>query len=530
MSVSSLPEWKQLLLERKRREEEERERREKQEEEKFANMPAWKRGIIQRRKAKQDNLGDREKDRDVLSQVSVETIVPVHENPFIRTQSSWKKGKDAEVGNEPEAKEKEKDKSSPRSQDGESGRGRDIEMKIERFRDLSEGREKERGRDRNQGRERENSREGLEKDKSQWKESAKDAVREREFLKVRKDEEEKETDPPSSQSDEGQDWEGGKGVERRDSWRIGKPLSRIESLREKIRQRELERQKQREAQDAGGSEGADVNVSQTAGDRHDERGTEMEAEWEASAHMRKRLVEAEKGQEDEEAQTSVTAFDVTQEVSVLKTCPQLPVSVPHSQAVSGEEVTSGYATALKQSNQTITISPSILRSQSPDNTLKPSDCAPTPASSPCSPSPAQSPSVSPSPTPSPTLFSIRRGAGGVTGSPTGSTAALSTAPKTSTLPAQTTSTVAQPAKKKYPTAEEIEVIGGYQNLEKSCLVKNRGTQKRVSRNYMVQMPSFWMFIIGTKPQKDCESKLLVALCFEQGSLQMQEKMLDMILI
>ncbi|XP_051247555.1 uncharacterized protein ppp1r18 isoform X2 [Dicentrarchus labrax] len=515
------------------------------------------------------------------------------------------------------------------------------------------------------------------------------------------------------QSDEGQDWEGGKGVERRDSWRIGKPLSRIESLREKIRQRELERQKQREAQDAGGSEGADVNVSQTAGDRHDERGTEMEAEWEASAHMRKRLVEAEKGQEDEEAQTSVTAFDVTQEVSVLKTCPQLPVSVPHSQAVSGEEVTSGYATAasevisdsfqisedendpvkhveeqlrrhrgqhenredreeeekelseeeleeytlpldpvqslsplpshpnslaamsriynletvgsrsglclrertvdipsvhlvkvkplmsnaqqgdnkgfsgedfcgvqtiqrqieqfqlkeqevlksctspntplkdretkvqqsprgllkhqikddaktqekdqetsspkvsprgicsptsqLKQSNQTITISPSILRSQSPDNTLKPSDCAPTPASSPCSPSPAQSPSVSPSPTPSPTLFSIRSasggkvkrggatiticprkpaggggagGAGGVTGSPTGSTAALSTAPKTSTLPAQTTSTVAQPAKKKYPTAEEIEVIGGYQNLEKSCLVKNRGTQKR----------------------------------------------------
>ncbi|XP_035537813.1 uncharacterized protein ppp1r18 [Morone saxatilis] len=1283
-------------------------------------MPAWKRGIIQRRKAKQDNLGDREKDRDVcllqvdvrtpsdglsdtdsfvtvnlgselslspdpgqwldadlrpVSQVSVETIVPVHENPFIRTQSSWKKGKDAEVGNEPEAKEREKDKSSPRSQDGESGRGRDIEMKIERFRDLSEGREKERGRDRSQGRERENSREGWEKDKSQWKESAKDAVREREFLKVRKDEEEKETDPPSSsfsplvpclrtiradniiiieqdrkgsderrgrwretererpeedqqgkrgmkmdlreilagggsvteirasevliikpsaspeernpagggggekgsgredgemkssmdgrresmgrelrtdmswmrekdkerpwgqatvikedrkdstdnsivdrggrvsqllskfgehpkppsrskssdnflrpgrrkysgddddqlseadarnmlfkgvpkrsfsfsdrvicskengldddgyyerklrekmhldksvalwglekdttakikmgcarlldkdrfgkhrerqlkkedekggqrsevkkvepidtraaekasdadgdegftvasvkntegisfarrvpirqdgktkaeremkrlslerelsvekdseaggqieaqvcdkklldfrreeefestippeaaqkssiiaasaelaslchaaesqyrhesaftecssllcpvtdrardphrapewsgtgpqgpylthsvlsqhtedliskiekigdttvysnekgervykaayevskeeaqvyrdsgsetlvhdlilrspkriapmgippgpleiqiprtvfyvgeemerkkaigQRDEGQDWEGGKGVERRDSWRIGKPLSRIESLREKIRQRELERQKQREAQDAGGSEGADVNVSQTAGDRHDERGTEMEAEWEASAHIRKRLVEAERGQEDEEVQTSVTAFDVTQEVNVLKTCPQLPVSVPHSQAVSGEEVTSGYATAasevisdsfqisedendpvkhveeqlrrhrgqhenredeeeekelseeeleeytspldpvqslsplpshpnslaamsriynletvgsrsglclrertvdipsvhlvkvkplmsnaqqsdnkgfsgedfcgvqtiqrqleqfqlkeqevlksctspniplkdretkvqqsprgllkhqikddaktqekdqetsspkvspqgicsptsqLKQSNQTITISPSILRSQSPDNTLKPLDCAPTPASSPCSPSPAQSPSVSPSPTPSPTLFSIRSasggkvkrggatiticprkpaggggagGAGGATGSTTGSTAALSTPQKTSTLPAQTTSTVAQPAKKKYPTVEEIEVIGGYQNLEKSCLVKNRGTQKR----------------------------------------------------
>ncbi|KAG8005236.1 Phostensin, partial [Nibea albiflora] len=224
MSVSSLPEWKQLLLERKRREEEERERREKEEEEKLASMPAWKRGIIQRRKAKQDSSGDREKERDVcllqvdarspsdglsdtdsvvtvnfeselslspepgqwldadlkpVSQVSVETIVPVHENPFIRTQSSWRKGRDAEGGNDPEAKEKEKDKSSPRSQDGESGRGRDLELKIERFRDLSEGREKEKSTDRNQ-------------------ESVKDAVREREFIKVRKDEEEKEADPPSS--------------------------------------------------------------------------------------------------------------------------------------------------------------------------------------------------------------------------------------------------------------------------------------------------------------------------------------------
>nr|XP_046219995.1 zinc finger CCCH domain-containing protein 13-like [Oncorhynchus gorbuscha] len=48
---------------------------------------------------------------------------------------------------------------------------------------------------------------------------------------------------PSLQSDDDQscEGEGGKGVERRDSWRIGKPLSRIESLREKIRQREKER-------------------------------------------------------------------------------------------------------------------------------------------------------------------------------------------------------------------------------------------------------------------------------------------------
>lgn len=1308
MSVSSLPEWKQLLLERKRREEEERERKEKQEEQKFASMPAWKRGIIQRRKAKQDSLGDREKEKDVCllhvdvrspsdglsdtdssvtvnlssevslspdpglwldaevkpaSQVSLETIVPVHENPFIRTQSSWKKGRESEVGNEPEVKEKEKDKLSPKSQDGEPGRGRDIELKIERFRDLSEGQQKERSRDRSQGRERESSRGRWDKEKSQWKESVKDVVREREFLKVRKDEDEKETDPSSSpfpphvsclrtiradniiiieqerkgsderrgrwkeaererteedhqakrgmkmdlreilagggsvteirasevliikpsespeernttggggkglgreegemkgsmdgrwesmgrelrtdiswlrdkekerpwgqatvikedrkdslddnvfvdrggrvsqllskfgehpkppsrskssdnflrpgrrkysgdeedhqseadgrnlllkgipkrsfsfsdrvicakengldddglygrkmrerihseksvaqwvdiaslgkettskiklgcarlldkerfakyrekhlknedgkggtmqkkneaeasiqksevkrnepvdtrapekssdqaedegftvvsvkntegisfarrvpirhdgrsraerevkrltgekssesglsvekdpevegqikeqvydkkltdywreegiestilpqtysvavstelvspghptesqqrhesafsecssqvqdphrspdwsstgpqhpysvlsqhtedliskiekigemtlhnsevtkeskqevhmysetrseslghdvalrspkrtasmgippgpleiqiprtvfyvaeevvekkktvgQSNEGPDWEEGKGVERRDSWRIGKPLSRIESLREKIRQRELERLKQIEAQDGGGSDAAEITVSQAAEDRQVEKGTEIEKEWEVALHMRNSPGEAESGEEDAAGQTSMTAFDVTQEAGMLKTCPQLPVSVPHSQADRVEEVTSGYAAApsevvsdnfqilededdpaqhveeeqlrqhraqresteereeqeeeevkelfegeeeeeedasqphpnslaamsriynlekvgsrsglcvreravdmpsvhlvkvkplisitqqadsevlsgddmygvqtvqqqieqfqLKEqevlkpctlpnaplkdretkaaeqqspqgllkhqgkndgktqekdqetsnpkvtpervqsptspfriSNQTITISPTVLRSHSPDNTLKPSDCTPTPASSPSSPSPAQSPSISPSPSPSPTRFSIRSASGGkvkrgatITVTPrkppgaggevtTGSTVQSKSSPQQ----AQTSSAVAEPEKKKYPTVDEIEVIGGYQNLEKSCLVKNRLTPKRVSGN------------------------------------------------
>lgn len=1298
MSVSSLPEWKQLLLERKRREEEERERKEKQEEQKFASMPAWKRGIIQRRKAKQDSLGDREKEKDVCllhvdvrspsdglsdtdssvtvnlgsevslspdpglwldaevkpaSQVSLETIVPVHENPFIRTQSSWKKGRDSEVGNEPDVKEKEKDKLSPKSQDGESGRGRDIELKIERFRDLSEGQQKERSRDRSQGRERETSRGRWDKEKSQWKESVKDVVRERELLKVRKDEDEKETDPSSSpfppnvsclrtiradniiiieqerkgsderrarwrdaererteedhqtkrgmkmdireilagggsvteirasevliikpsespeernmtggggkglgweegemkgsmdgrwestsrelrtdiswlrdkekerpwgqatvikedrkdslddnvfvdrggrvsqllskfgehpkppsrskssdnflrpgrrkysgdeedhqseadgrnlllkgipkrsfsfsdrvicakengldddglygrkmrerihseksvaqwvdiaslgkettskiklgcarlldkerfakyreklknedgkggptqkrneaeasiqksdvkrtepvdtkapekssnqgddegftvvsvkntegisfarrvpirhdgrsraerevkrligekssesglgvekdpeeegqikeqvydkklsnywreegtestnlpqtysvavsadlvspghptesqhrhesafsecssqvqdrspdwsstgpqqpysvlsqhtedliskiekmgemtlhnsevnkeskqeghmynetrsdslgqdvalrspktssmgippgpleiqiprtvfyvaeevvekkksvgQSNEGPDWEEGKGVERRDSWRIGKPLSRIESLREKIRQRELERLKQKEAQDGGGSDAVALSVSQAAEDRQVEKGTEIEKEWEVALHMQNSLGEAESGEEDAAGQTSMTAFDVTQEAGTLKTCPQLPVSVPHSQADKGGEVTSGYAAApsevisdnfqilededdpaqhvgeeqlrqhraqresteereeeqeqeeekelleegeeeeeeyasqphpnslaamsriynlekvgsrsglcvreravdipsvhlvkvkplisitqqadsevltgddmygvqtvqqqieqfqlkeqevlkpctlpnaplkdretkeqqshqgktdgkaqekdqetsspkvapecvqsptspLRTSKQTITISPTILRSHSPDNTLKPSDCTPTPASSPSSPSPAQSPSISPSPSPSPTLFSIRSASGGkvkrgatITVTPRKPTGAGGEVTKGSTVQsksspqqAQTSSTVAEPEKKKYPTVEEIEVIGGYQNLEKSCLVKNRLTPKRVSGN------------------------------------------------
>ncbi|XP_068432116.1 trichohyalin [Clinocottus analis] len=1293
MSVSSLPEWKQLLLEKKRREEEERERREKEEEKKFASMPAWKREIIQRRKAKQDSLGDREKERDVYlpqvdvrsasdgmsdtdsfvtvnleselslspdpglwldaevtpeNQVSAETIVPVHENPFIRTQSVWRKGKDAEGGNEPEAKERENDKSSPRSQDGESERGREIELKIERFRDVSEGREKEMSKDRSQGREKENN--------NQWKESVKDAAREWDSFKVRKDEEEKETDQPSSsfsslgpclrtiradniiiieqdrkgsderrarwreaererpeedqqlkrgmkmdlreilagggsiteirasevliikpsaspeersaevisgrrgsgredgemkcimdgkresfgrelrtdkswlrekererpwgqatvikddrkdslddnvfvekggrvsqllskfgqhpkppsrskssdnflrpgrrklldeddqqseadgtkmalkngpkrsfsfsdrvlcakenglhddgyharkihermrsdkraapwgndaglgkeitkiklgytrlldkdrvgtqkdgrlknedeegakrrneaevcpslrhssevkkvepvdtralerandadgdegftvasvkntegisfarkvaikqdgraraereakrqtgersleksgekqseaagqveelvcdkkvpdcrmeegfqsvippetllkshdsaftecssllcavtdrqrdlhrgpewsgsgphgpfvahsvlshhtvellskiekigdttiysnekgertykaahemtkgsdqeiesitllndaprspkriaptgcnpvpleiqiprsvfyvaeemvegvkavgQSIERKDLKGGQEVERRDSWRIGKPLSRIESLREKIRQKELEKRRQREARGDGGSKDAESSDNEAPGDGVDERATEMEKEWEAAAQMRK-VVEAERRQEDAAAQTSTTAFDVTQEASVLKTCLQLPVSVPLSQAIRGEEVTSGYATAasevfcdrfqisededdpvkhveeelrrhrgqhenreaereeeekelseeeveeytsldpvqslsslpphptsvvamsriyklesvgsrsglclrertvdvpsvhlvkvkplmsnaqqgdnktfsseeicgvqaiqrqiehfqlreqealktspntlqtkghqssrgvlkhqvkddektpekveetsksnpnlsprrvrspisqLKQSNQTTVIAPSFLRSQSPDNTLKPSDYAPTPASSSCSPSPSPSPSVSPSLTPSPPLFSIRSASGGqvkrgatITISPKnpagkgvaapipGTTGGGSKPSKTSSQQAQGTSAVAEPVKKKYPTVEEIEVIGGYQNLDKSCLIKNRETPKR----------------------------------------------------
>lgn len=218
MSVSSLPEWKQILLERKRREEEEREKREKQEEEKLASMPAWKRGIIQRRKAKQESSGEvcpveacspsdglsdtdssvtvnlgsdislspdpgtwLDADSKPASQVSVETIVPVHENPFIRTQSVWKRGREVEL-------------CSPKGYDGETGRGRDIELKIERFRDLSEGRDKERSRDRSQRRETSRDRSNTrEKDRNQWKDSLKD----KDFLKVRKDDEDQDTDSAS---------------------------------------------------------------------------------------------------------------------------------------------------------------------------------------------------------------------------------------------------------------------------------------------------------------------------------------------
>ncbi|KAL4646822.1 phostensin [Arapaima gigas] len=124
-----------MLLERKRKEEEEREKREREEKERLANMPAWKRGLIQKRRAKQE--GGREKDRErdkesgfqimdyntgtqnvcdkevptVLllefgkeskphSQVSVETIGPVRENPFVRYQDTRRRDREGEKGEE----------------------------------------------------------------------------------------------------------------------------------------------------------------------------------------------------------------------------------------------------------------------------------------------------------------------------------------------------------------------------------------------------------------------------------------------
>ncbi|KAL0962510.1 hypothetical protein UPYG_G00340950 [Umbra pygmaea] len=216
MSVSSLPEWKQLLLERKRREEEERENREKEEEAKLANMPAWKRGIIQRRRMKQESYGDKERDGPHLvkearspsdaasdpdssslvqsggepplspdttglwlneetkpySLVLTETINPVRQNLFIRTHGGWRRGREAErageTGHEKENEQemdlgRERDKEIGRVNvyDIESGRGRDKDLKIERYRD-SAGREMSRDKEREcpKGKEKEQREEG----------------------------------------------------------------------------------------------------------------------------------------------------------------------------------------------------------------------------------------------------------------------------------------------------------------------------------------------------------------------------------
>ncbi|KTF89562.1 hypothetical protein cypCar_00042794, partial [Cyprinus carpio] len=190
MSLSALPEWKQLLLERKRREEEERERQEREEEERLASMPAWKRGIIQRRRAKQDEEREREKERDVgqhtpdilgitedivteqvdskftiklqtdqtgykvQKQTSKETISPIQQNPFIRSENSFRRdnrGKEVIRDGENEYKKATNNRGRERNKETEKEiwRERDREMWVEKMGSKSEGRE----RDRSTGRE-----------------------------------------------------------------------------------------------------------------------------------------------------------------------------------------------------------------------------------------------------------------------------------------------------------------------------------------------------------------------------------------
>ncbi|RXN34357.1 trichohyalin-like isoform X1 [Labeo rohita] len=190
MSLSALPEWKQLLLERKRREEEERERREREEEDRLASMPAWKRGIIQRRRAKQDEEREREKERDggqhtpdilgitedivteqtdskfthhlqtdqtgykVQKQISKETVSPIQQNPFIRSENSFRRdNREKEVIRDGENEYKKATNNRGRERNRETEReiwrGRDTEMWVEKMGSKSEGRE----RDRSTGRE-----------------------------------------------------------------------------------------------------------------------------------------------------------------------------------------------------------------------------------------------------------------------------------------------------------------------------------------------------------------------------------------
>lgn len=147
--------------------------------------------------------------------------------------------------------------------------------------------------------------------------------------------------------------------------------------------------------------------------------------------------------------------------------------------------------------------------QSPENIQKPSPSSPASPASPSSPSSPSSISLSPSLAPSPSrsspLFSIRSASGGpgkrgttITITPRrpagGNSANLATPAPTVTptipeipVPVPESNNTDEGRKKRYPTAEEIEVIGGYQNLENSCLVKNRGSPKGVTVRFESQL-------------------------------------------
>uniref|UniRef100_A0A8K9XQL0 Phostensin/Taperin PP1-binding domain-containing protein n=1 Tax=Oncorhynchus mykiss TaxID=8022 RepID=A0A8K9XQL0_ONCMY len=505
MSVSSLPEWKQLLLERKRREEEEREKREKEEEDKLASMPAWKRGIIQRRRMKQEmQLGSEPPlspditgpwlDEEAKPQCLVlkETIIPVGQNSFIRTHGGWRRGREAEragemgheKGNEQEIevgreRQKEKERGHVKGHDGESGKGRDIEIQIERYRDRSGGRER---------------------DRSAGRETSRDTVRDRErdCPRGRKEEEREEGDsnsptpnhvypkksvlevtpkcpkspkcfasvgiPPmpleihiprtvfygvgeaslQSEYDRSCEGEGGKGVERKDSCRIGKPLSHIESLREKSQQREKERLRNMEGVATTGDDGDATEGTEKAGTRRTRKASC--SDWCEEGEMGNEIERERQRQEGSPPQTTSTQFDSNQP---------------------------------KQA-RSITINSRSVLTPSPENLLHPDQGVPTTPSA----SPSQSTSVSPSPSPSPTHFTIRSLSGGQQVK-RGTTITITPRKPLANTSAQSQMPVlteeGERGKKRYPTAEEIEVIGGYQNLDKSCLVKtSKASPKGVS--------------------------------------------------
>uniref|UniRef100_A0A673IPZ5 Phostensin/Taperin PP1-binding domain-containing protein n=1 Tax=Sinocyclocheilus rhinocerous TaxID=307959 RepID=A0A673IPZ5_9TELE len=377
MSLSALPEWKQLLLERKRREEEERERREREEEQRLASMPAWKRGIIQRRRAKQDEEREREKERDggphtpdILSinedinteqtdsklthhlqteqtgyklqkQIYNGTISPIQQNPFIRSENSFRRDN--------RGKEGEKEIGKQRRRSGED--------KIERC------------------------------GSRRWE------------VKMR---EESETDALGEKSER-----------------------------------------------------------QTVAHPYFLRCPLVEPEIRATEGQKKPdiLRETQKSQ--------------------MPTSPRFPQGQQNVQRQPPKP----------QQVRSFTIN--ARSTESTENSQKPPETS--------SPSPTSPCTASPSSSPSPPLFSIRSASGrpgkrGTTititprrpagaassgGIPTGTPATPKAAPQ-GHIPTPAPSSTKEAGKKRYPTAKEIEVIGGYQNLERSCLVKSRVTPKAVS--------------------------------------------------
>ncbi|XP_056596747.1 uncharacterized protein ppp1r18 [Triplophysa dalaica] len=137
---------------------------------------------------------------------------------------------------------------------------------------------------------------------------------------------------------------------------------------------------------------------------------------------------------------------------------------------------------------------------------------------------------SPSTTPTHPLFSIRSASGGagkrgttITITPrrsgvvtpsAGTTGPSGTPPRAATQGQTSTANTGsnrEANKKRYPTAEEIEVIGGYQSLERSCLVKSRGAPKAVK----VYFDDIQLERVCEYPSEDCTLESLP--CTPQSS-------------
>lgn len=105
--MTAIPDWKLQLLARRRQEEAAVRGREKAERDRLSQMPAWKRGILERRKAKLGlppgeaspvpgtaEAGPPDPDE---SAVLLEAIGPVHQNRFIQQERLWQQQQRNEV-------------------------------------------------------------------------------------------------------------------------------------------------------------------------------------------------------------------------------------------------------------------------------------------------------------------------------------------------------------------------------------------------------------------------------------------------
>uniref|UniRef100_A0A8C7HAH9 Phostensin n=1 Tax=Oncorhynchus kisutch TaxID=8019 RepID=A0A8C7HAH9_ONCKI len=480
MSVSSLPEWKQLLLERKRREEEEREKREKEEEDKLASMPAWKRGIIQRRRMKQ-SFGDKEREGPLQvkeeakpqSLVLLETIIPVGQNSFIRTHGGWRRGREAE--------RRGLDKARIKGREGVGGREAEPQVRERResyFRRGSEVRDMKRVSEVRDMKSVSEVRDMKRVSEVRDCTISVETTQQNCVITLSID----RASPPqsvdshynhvsaftecsstllSTVAHKGTDWHSSQGAPGHHS--IQSPLSqhtedlinKIERVGGTVNERDNHKGTQTLMQDGKGVMREDTET---------ERGSKAYTE---PGEVSKDTIHSP-GAHHPRQKDQQTILNPRKSQSNLQLHSERPPQPKQAQSNQPKQVRS------------ITINSRSVLTPSPENSLHPDQGVPTTPSA----SPSQSPSVSPSPSPSPTHFTIRSLSGGQQVK-RGTTITITPRKPLANTSAQSQMPVlteeGERGKKKYPTAEEIEVIGGYQNLDKSCLVKtSKASPKGVS--------------------------------------------------